>query len=176
MSEILMKRHLEPPSVICSPDSSLYQHIHHVYKLCKSILTGRWPFSHPLHTVHDRAVIVFRSPIPEPHLRGRRCWMEIVNVIHGVWVRVITGPDSQVTTLLPVRADVFPQRCGLLEAAVAEGATTWPFSSVDELVVLEVLQATQALSADGANIGFLASVCAPVFAQTVQVAEGVSAL
>lgn len=102
--------------------------------------------------------------------------MEIVNVIHGVWVRVVAGPNSQVTALLPVRADVFPQRRGLLEAAVAEGATARPLSGVDELVVLKVLQATQALSADGAHVRFLPGVCAPVFAQTVQVAEGVSAL
>ncbi len=102
--------------------------------------------------------------------------MEIVNVIHGVWVRVITGTNSHVTTFLPVRADVFPQRCGLLEAAVAEGAAARPLSSVDELVVFEVLQAAQALPADGTHVGFLSGVCASVFAQTVQVSEAVSTL
>lgn len=102
--------------------------------------------------------------------------MEVVNIIHGVWVRVIAGANSQVTALLPVRADVFPQRCRLLEAAVAEGATAGSLSSVDELVVLEVLQAAQALPADGAHVWLLSRVRAPVFAQTVQVAEGVSTL
>lgn len=102
--------------------------------------------------------------------------MEIVNVIHGIWVRVVTGTNSHVAAFLPVCADVFPQRRRLLEAAVAEGAAARPLSGVDELVVFEVLQAAQPLPADGAHVGFLSGVCAPVFAQTVQVAEAVSTL
>lgn len=102
--------------------------------------------------------------------------MKVVNVIHGVWVRVITGTDSHVTAFLPVRADVLPQCRGLLEAAVAEGAAARSLSGVDELVVFEVLQAAQALPADGAHVWFLPRVCASVFAQTVQVAEAVSTL
>lgn len=102
--------------------------------------------------------------------------MQVVNVVHGVRVRVVAGTDSQVAALLPVGADVFPQRRRLLEAAVAEGAAAGPLPGVDELVVLEVLQATQALPADGAHVGFLSSVRAPVLAQTVQVAEAVPAL
>lgn len=102
--------------------------------------------------------------------------MEVVNIIHGIWVRVITGSDPHVTAFLPMRADVFPQRRGLLEAAVAEGAAAWSLSGVDELMVFEVLQAAQALSTDGTHVRFLSGVCAPVFAQTVQVAEAVSTL
>lgn len=102
--------------------------------------------------------------------------MKVVNVIHGVWVRVIAGTNPHVTAFLPVRADMLPQRCRLFEAAVAEGAAARSLSSVDELVVFEVLQATQALPADGAHIRFLPCVCASVFAQTVQVAEAVSTL
>lgn len=81
--------------------------------------------------------------------------MEVVHIIHGVWVRVVAGANSQVAALLPVRADVLPQRGGLLEAAVAEGATAGSLSSVDELVVFEVLQAAQALPADGAHVRLL---------------------
>lgn len=102
--------------------------------------------------------------------------MKVVNVINGVWVRVITGTNSHVTAFLPVCADVFPQRCRLLKAAIAEGAAARPLAGVDELVVFEVLQAAQALPTDGTHIGFLSGVCAPVFAQTVQVAEAVSTL
>lgn len=102
--------------------------------------------------------------------------MEIVYIIHGVRVRVITGSDPHVTAFLPVRADVFPQRCRFLEAAVAEGAAAGSLSGVDELVVFEVLQAAQALPADGAHVGFLSGVCAPVLSQTVQVAEAISTL
>lgn len=102
--------------------------------------------------------------------------MEVINVVHGVWVRVITGPDSHVTALLPVRTDVFPQRSRLFEAAVAERAAARSLSGVDELVVFEVLQAAQSLPTDGAHVGFLSRVRAPVFAQTVQVAEAVSTL
>lgn len=102
--------------------------------------------------------------------------MKVVNVINGIWVRVVIGTNSHVTAFLPVRADVFPQRCRLLEAAVTEGAAAWPLPSVDELVMFEVLQAAQALPTDGTHIGFLPSVRAPVFAQTVQVPETVSTL
>lgn len=102
--------------------------------------------------------------------------MEVVNVIHGVCVRVVTGTDPHVAAFLPVRADVFPQCGGLLESAVAEGAAARPLPGVNELVVFEVLQAAQALPADGAHVGFLPRVCAPVLAQTVQVAEAVSTL
>ncbi len=139
-------------------------------------VTNSYSLNPPLHTVHNRAVVLLSSPLPKPHLRGRGCWMEVVNVIHGVWVRVITGTNSHVTAFLPVRADVFPQRRGLLEAAVAEGAAARSLSGVDELVVFEVLQAAQALPTDGAHVGFLPGVRAPVFAQTVQVAEAVSTL
>lgn len=140
------------------------------------IIPDSYSLNHPLHTVHNRAVILLSSPLPKPHLRGRSCWVEVVNVVHGVWVRVVAGADSHVTALLPVRADVLAQRRGLLEAAVAEGAAARPLAGVDELMVFEVLQAAQALPADGAHVGFLPGVRAPVFAQTVQVAEAVPAL
>lgn len=102
--------------------------------------------------------------------------MEVVYVIHGIWVCVIAGADPHVAAFLPVRADVFPQRRRLLEAAAAEGAAARPLSSVNQLVVLEMLQAAQTLPADGAHVRFLPGVRAPVFAQTVQVAEAVSTL
>lgn len=102
--------------------------------------------------------------------------MKVVNVIHGIWVRVITGTNPHVTAFLPVCTDVLPQRRRLLEGAVAEGAAARSLSGVDELVVFEVLQAAQAFPADGAHIRFLPCMCASVFAQTVQVAEAVSTL
>lgn len=102
--------------------------------------------------------------------------MKVVNVIHGVWVRVVTGTNSHVTAFLPMCADVLPQRGGLLEAAVAEGAAARSLSGVDELVVFEVLQPAQTLPTDGAHVRFLSRVRASVFAQTVQVAEAVSTL
>lgn len=89
--------------------------------------------------------------------------MEVINVIHSVWVCVIIGSNSHVTTFLPVRTDVFPQRCGLFEAAVAEGTAARPLSSVDKLVVFEVLKAAQALPAYGTHVRFLSCVRAPVF-------------
>lgn len=102
--------------------------------------------------------------------------MEVVNVIQGIWICVISGTNSHVTPFLSVCADVFPQRCWLLEAAVAEWAAARPLTSVDELVVFEMLQAAQALPTDGTHIRFLSGVCAPMFAQTIQVAETVSTL
>lgn len=99
--------------------------------------------------------------------------MEVVNVVR---VRVVGGAYPHVAALLAVRAHVLAQRRGLLEGAVAERTAARPLPGVDELVVLEVLQAAQALPADGAHVGLLASVCAAVFAQAVQVAEAVPAL
>lgn len=102
--------------------------------------------------------------------------MEVINVVHGVRVGVVARADSHVTTLLPVCADVFPQGRGLFEAAVAERAAARPLPGVDELVVFQVLQATQPLPTDGTHVGFLSRVRAPVFPQTIQVAEAVPAL
>lgn len=102
--------------------------------------------------------------------------MEVVHVIDGVWVGVVAAANRQLPALLAVRADVLSQRCRLLEGAVAEGAAAGPFPRVDELVVFKVLQAAQALPADGAHVRFLARVRAPVLAQTIQVAEAVPTL
>lgn len=102
--------------------------------------------------------------------------MEIVHVVDGVWVRVVAGADAQLPALLAVRADVFAQRRRLLEGAVAKGAAAGSLPGVDELVVFEVLQATQALPADGAHVRLLARVRAPVLAQTVQMAEAIPTL
>lgn len=102
--------------------------------------------------------------------------MEVVHVVQGVRVRVFTGAHSQVTAFLAVRANMLPQRRGLLEGAVAEGTAARPLPGVDELVVFEVLQAAQALPADGAHVRLLARVRAAMLAQTVQVAEAVPAL
>lgn len=129
-----------------------------------------------LHTIHHRAVVLVSSPLPEPHLRGRRCRVEVVNVVQNVLLCFVHGNNPQVTALLPVRADVFAQRRGLLEAAVAEGAAAGPLPGVDQLVVFQVLQAAQALPTDGTNVRFFPGVRAPVFAQTVQVAEAVPTL
>lgn len=102
--------------------------------------------------------------------------MEIVHVINGVRVCVVAGADSQLPALLAVRADVFSERRRLLEGAVAKGAAAGSFPRVDELVVFEVLQATQALPADGAHVRLLTRVRAPVLAQAVQMAEAVATL
>lgn len=131
---------------------------------------------YPLNTVHNRAVVLLSSPLPKPHLRRRSGRMETVYVVQSIWVGVITGAHAHVAAFLAVRTDVFPQCSRLLEAAVAEGAAARSLPSVDELVVFEVLQAAQALPTDCTHIGFLSGVCAPVFAQTVQVAEAVSTL
>lgn len=129
-----------------------------------------------LHAVHHRAVLLLGPPLPEPHLRGRGRRVEIVHVVDGVWVRVVAGADAQLAALLAVGADVLAQRRRLLEGAVAEGAAAGSLPGVDELVVLEVLQATQALPADGAHVRLLARVRAPVLAQAVQMAEAIPAL
>lgn len=102
--------------------------------------------------------------------------MEVVDVIQSVRVRVLRGTDSHVASFLSVRADVLPERGGFFEGAVAEGAAAGPLARVDELVVLEVLQAAQALPTDGAHVGLLPRVRAPVLAQAVQVPEAVPAL
>lgn len=129
-----------------------------------------------LNTVCNRAVLLLlRPPFPEPHLRRGSRGMEAIDVVHGVWVRLLAGADAHVAALVAVRPGVLAQRRGFLEGAVAEGAAAGPLPGVDELVVLEVLQATQALPADGAHVGLLARVRAPVLAQTVQVAEAVAA-
>lgn len=102
--------------------------------------------------------------------------MEVVHIINGVLVRFVIGGDSHVTAFVAVGADVFPQRCGLFEGAVAEGTAARPLASVDELVVFEVLQAAQPLPTDGAHVRFLPRVRAAVLAQAIQVAEAVPAL
>lgn len=102
--------------------------------------------------------------------------MEVINVVHGVWVGVFIGADSHVTAFLAVRADVFPQSRRLFESAVAERAAARPLSGVDQLVVFQVLQATEPLPTDGTHVGLLPRVGAPMFTQTIQVAEAISAL
>lgn len=139
-------------------------------------MTQRAASTCSLHAVGHRAVLLLGSPLPEPHLRRRGCRVEIVHVVDGVRVSVVAGADPHVAALLAVRADVLPQRRRLLEGAVAEGAAAGSFPRVDQLVVLEVLQAAQALPADGAHVRLLAGVRAPVFAETVQVAEAVPTL
>lgn len=103
--------------------------------------------------------------------------MQAVDVVDGVGVRLLgAGGHGQMACLLSVRAHVLSQRRRLLEGAVAEGAAARPLAGVDQLVVLQVLQATQPLAADGTHVGLFAGVRAPVLAQAVQVAEAVAAL
>lgn len=102
--------------------------------------------------------------------------MEVVYVVYGLLFLVLVAPDAHVPSLILVCAYVFAQRCWLLKGAVAIGAAAGPFSSVNELVVLEVLQSTQALPTDATDVRLLSGVCTAMFAQTVQVAEAVSAL
>lgn len=102
--------------------------------------------------------------------------MKVVYIVDGLLFLVLIGPDAHVPSLILVCAHVFAQRCRLLKGAVAVGAAAGPLSSVNELVVLKVLQSTQAFPTDAADVRLLAGVRTAMFAQTVQMAEAVSAL
>lgn len=117
-----------------------------------------------LNTVHCCIVLFLCSPVFKPHLRGRRSRVKVVHVIYGLLFLVPIGSAAHVSTLVPVCADMFAQRGRFFEGAVAVGAAARPLSSVNELVMLEVLQSAQALAADATDVRFLTGMCAPVFA------------
>lgn len=66
---------------------------------------------------------------------------------------------------------VLPETSSILERALAQRASAWSLACVDALMVLEVLQAAEALPAHRAGVRLLARVRASVLAQAIQVAE-----
>lgn len=93
--------------------------------------------------------------------------MEAVDVVQGVWVRILSHACLHVARLFTVSADMLAQRRRLLEGAVAEGAAAGFLSGVDALVVLQVLQSAQTLATDGTHVGLVTSVGALVLAQAI---------
>lgn len=71
---------------------------------------------------------------------------------------------------------VLPETSGVLERALAQRASARSLAGVDALMVLEVLQAAEALSTHRAGVRLLARMRASVFAQAVQVAKTCAAL
>lgn len=93
--------------------------------------------------------------------------MEAVDVVQGVWVWLLSQACLHVARLLTVSADMLAQRRRLLEGAVTEGADAGFLSSMDALVVLQVLQSAQTLATDGTHVGLVTSVGALVLSQAV---------